>query len=143
MNIGEVALAYWRLSKWVNGVNTERKTAATSSLRLLSNYLKENNIEIKDYVGQQYDVGMAFDVVGKDSEDDKQEEDLIISETLTPLILQNGEVIRFGQVTLGSEVKNNMHNIEAPVNKKDDLVIQGQNLDQLLAEINSLSKMNY
>ena len=143
MNISEVALAYWRLNKWVENVNTDKKTAATSSLRLLSNYLQNNNIDIKDFLGQQYDVGMAVDVIGKDTEADKQEEELIISETLTPLILQNGEVIKFGQVMLGNEVKKINQNNETPVNKKDDLVIQGQNVDQLLAEISSLSKINY
>ena len=143
MDVGDVALAYWRLNKWVESINTSRKTAATSSLRLLNNYLQKSNIEIKDFLGQQYDVGMAVDVISKDSAKDRPENDLIISETLSPLILQNGEIVKFGQVTLGNEIKINVQNNETPVNGKYALVVHGQNVDKLISEINILSKIKF
>ena len=55
--LADLALAYWRLNNWVTNVNVERKTAALSSLRQINKYLKENEIEIKDFLGQQYDSG--------------------------------------------------------------------------------------
>ena len=34
-NIKEVAIAYWRLQKWIASVDVDRKIAAESSLRTL------------------------------------------------------------------------------------------------------------
>ena len=105
MDLGDVALAYWRLDEWVKNTNVERKTAATSSLRQIRRFLDDNGIEIKDFLGQQYDIGLATDVIAKTTEEDASEEGLVISETLAPLILEYGEILKFGQVVLGTEVK--------------------------------------
>ena len=135
MELGDVALAYWRLEKWVESVNVARKNAAISSLRMLDKFLKENKIEIIDFLGQRYDVGMAVDVIGKDSEDNLPEDVLIISETLIPLILENGEVLRFGQVILGNEVKTITQNNVAPIYDRKTLIVFGLDINKLIYEI--------
>ena len=114
MNIGDVALAYWRLEKWVNDINVERKTAATSSLRIIKKYLDDNGIVLKDYIGHKYDAGFAIDVIGITTESSIPEEELVVSETLIPLILENGEVLKYGQVMLGEAVKITEPNNELP-----------------------------
>ena len=140
MGLGDVALAYWRLEKWVEGLNAERKNAATSSLRLLGRFLDENNIEIIDFLGQRYDAGMAIDVIGKDIEDSAMEDDLIISETLIPLILINGEVLKFGQVMLGKNVKEIVRNNVTPVYKRNKFILFGHDINKSLSDIGSYIK---
>ena len=135
MGLGDVALAYWRLEKWVEDINAVRKNAASSSLRLLRRFLEDNKIEIIDFLGQRYDVGMAIDVIGKNTKDDASEDDLIISETLVPLILINGEVLKFGQVILGREVKETNKNNVTPVYKRNKFVLFGFDINKSLTDI--------
>lgn len=97
----ELAFAFWRLSKWVESAEVEHKMAANSALRQMKKYLDNNNIEIIDYLGQQYDSGFAIDVLGRKSGEELQEEELVIVETVRPIILEDGEVIKYGQVFLG------------------------------------------
>ena len=105
IDYSELALAYWRLSKWVDRTEVERKMAANSALRQIKHFLQEQNIEIFDFVGQKYDSGLAVDPIGSESKRDVPEEELIIIETVRPAILQNGNVIKYSQVILGDEVK--------------------------------------
>ena len=42
----ELAVAYWRLAKWVDAVDVEHKMAASSALRHIKKYLDKNKIEI-------------------------------------------------------------------------------------------------
>ena len=130
MNIGDIALAYWRLEKWVNETNVERKTAAISALRQMKRYLDENGIEIKDYLGKKYDSGFAIDVIGRNTEKNLPEEELVVSETLTPLILEKGEVLKFGQVILGERVKRIIPNNELPPAPSKAIEILSHNIDQ-------------
>ena len=58
-NIKEVAIAYWRLQKWIASVDVDRKIAAESSLRTLKDFLKENDVEVIDLTGKQYDPGLS------------------------------------------------------------------------------------
>ena len=130
MDIGDVALAYWRLEKWVGEVNVERKTAATSSLRQLKRFLDENGIEMRDYLGHPYDSGYAIDVIGRTTEKDIPEERLIVSETLAPLILENNEVLKYGQVMLGERVKDIASNNELPPDPEKAIEILSHNIGQ-------------
>ena len=133
MDLGDVALAYWRLEKWVREVNVERKTAATSSLRQLKRYLDDNGIEMIDYLGQPYDSGFAIDVVGSTSDKDLPEETLIVSETLAPLILENNEILKYGKVMLGEKVKDISPNKELPPDPEKAIEILSHNIGQYCA----------
>ena len=130
MNIGDIALAYWRMEKWVNEINVERKTAATSALRQMRRYLDENGIELKDYLGEKYDSGFAIDVIGRSTDKDIPENELVVSETLTPLILENGEVLKYGQVMLGERVKRVASNKELPPDPAKAIEILSRNIEQ-------------
>lgn len=130
MDISDLALAYWRLNNWVSNVNVERKTAAISSLRQIDKYLKQNNIELLDYCGQKYDSGYAIDVIEKSTSKDLPEEELIISETISPLILQNGEVLKYGQVMLGETVSEIDANDELPPDPEKAITILNGNIKQ-------------
>lgn len=108
-DITEIAIASWRLEKWLDNVNVERKMAAKSALRAIKKYLSENNIEIIDLTGAKFDVGLAITVVNNES-DETDEDKLVISEMVKPIIKENGSVIQYGQVILGDEVKKPKEN---------------------------------
>lgn len=108
-DITEIAVASWRLEKWLDNVNVERKMAAKSALRAIKKYLSENNIEIIDLTGAKFDVGLAITVVNNES-DETDEDKLVISEMVKPIIKENGSVIQYGQVILGDEVKKPKEN---------------------------------
>ena len=103
-DISEIAVAAWRLEKWLDNVNVERKMAAKSALRAIKKYLQENNIEAIDLTGAKFDVGLAVSVVNNES-DETDEDKLIIREMVKPIIKENGAVIQYGQVILGDELK--------------------------------------
>ena len=46
-DITEIAVAAWRLEKWLDNVNVERKMAEKSSLRAIKKYLSENGINVR------------------------------------------------------------------------------------------------
>ena len=88
-DITEIAVASWRLEKWLDNVNVERKMAAKRALRAIKKYLSENNIEIIDLTGAKFDVGLAITVVNNES-DETDEDKLVISEMVKPIIKKNG-----------------------------------------------------
>lgn len=102
VEISELATAVWRLGKWLNSIETDRKMAAKSSLRVLKRYLEEKEIEIIDLTGSKFDEGLAVSVVNNEAEEDAT--DLVILETVKPIILCSGAVIQYGQVIIGKPV---------------------------------------
>lgn len=109
----ELALAYWRLAKWVDSIEVEHKMAANSALRQIKKYLDSNQIEVIDYTGQKYHSGFAIDVIGRKSGESLHEEDLVIVETICPIILQDGEVIKYGQAFLGIDDKSKTETVDS------------------------------
>lgn len=110
-NIAELAVAAWRLERWLENLNAERKMAAKKSLREIKSFLEASNIEIVDPLGWRFDPGLAVQVVNNEA-DDVDEEDLIIIQTNSPIIKENGAVIQPGKVILGQCVKEQKANNE-------------------------------
>lgn len=103
-DVKELAVAAWRLEKWLDNLNADRKMAAKSALRSIKKYISALGIEVKDPLGAKFDPGLAVEVVNNESEDTPEEE-LIIVETLAPYIYQNGELLQHARVIIGSVVK--------------------------------------
>lgn len=103
-DIKELAVAAWRLEKWLDNLNAERKMAARSALRSIKKYIADSGVEIKDPIGAKFDPGLAIEVVNNEAEY-LPEEELIIIETLSPYIYLNGELIQRARVIIGSEIK--------------------------------------
>lgn len=120
--ITEIAVAAWRLEKWLEHVNVERKMAAKSSLRSIKKFLEENEIEAIDLTGAKFDVGLAVSVVNNESEE-TDEDKLIIAEMVRPIIKERGAVIQYGQVILGDKVKQPKIN---PSIKNEEMDMQMQ-----------------
>jgi hypothetical protein len=104
-NIKEVAIAYWRLQKWIASVDVDRKIAAESSLRTLKDFLKENDVEVIDLTGKQYDPGLSVEVLFFEDEDADSENIPTIVEMTQPIIIQNSSVIEFGQVVIAKTLR--------------------------------------
>ena len=134
-DIKELAVAAWRLEKWLDNLNSDRKMAAKSALRSIKKYIAALEIEVVDPVGSKFDPGLAIEVVNNEAPE-ALEENLIIIETLSPYVYQSGELIQYARVIIGTlvkEAKANNEIIEAP---KQDTVVQ-----PLVTEVKDASTM--
>ena len=114
-DIKELAVATWRLEKWLDNLNFDRKMAAKSALRSIKKYIAASAIEVVDPIGSKFDPGLAIEVVNNEAPE-KPEEDLIIIETLAPYVYQNGELIQHARVIIGTLVKE--------AKKSNELIIE-------------------
>ena len=121
-DIRELATATWRLEKWLDNLNAERKMAAKSALRNIKKYISACNVEVKDPLGSKFDPGLAVEVVNNESPEIPEEE-LIIIETLAPYVYQDGELIQYARVIIGSEIKEAKQNNEI----KEETVVEAPN----------------
>ena len=103
-DIKELAVAAWRLEKWLDNLNSDRKMAAKSALRSIKRYIAALAVEVVDPVGSKFDPGLAIEVVNNEASE-TPEEKLIIIETLAPYVYQNGELIQHARVIIGTLVK--------------------------------------
>lgn len=110
-DIRELATAAWRLEKWLDNLNAERKMAAKSALRSIKKYIAACNVEVKDPLGSKFDPGLAVEVVNNEAPE-IAEEDLIIVETLAPYIYIEGELAQYARVIIGSQIKEAKPNNE-------------------------------
>ncbi|SFB81679.1 hypothetical protein [Butyrivibrio sp. YAB3001] len=101
MEIVELALAYWRLKRWVDKTEVDKKTSAYSSLRKIERYLNEQGVQLIGYDGQLYDIGLPVSVADEDEylNCDKA----IIEQTIEPTILLGETIVHFGKVLLMKE----------------------------------------
>lgn len=110
-DIKELAVASWRLEKWLDNLNSERKMAAKSALRSIKKYITAMGVEVKDPLGSKFDPGLAVEVVNNE-DIEANEENLIIIETLTPYIYQNAELVQHARVIIGTTIKTAKANNE-------------------------------
>ena len=103
-DIKELAVAAWRLEKWLDNLVADRKMAAKSALRSIKKYISASGVEVKDPLGSKFDPGLAVEVVNNEDEH-ADENELIIVETLAPYVYQNGELVQHARVIIGTAVK--------------------------------------
>lgn len=99
-DLKSLAVAKWRLEKWLENAEVEKKLPAESSLRVIDEYLTEQNITIVDLTGYEYDPGLAVDVVCVEAPKSRSRKPSMITEMLSPIVLINGEVSLRGQVII-------------------------------------------
>ena len=102
----DLAVAVWRMEKWLQAADVDKKMAAKSSLRAMNSYLQDNKIEIQDPTGNRFDPGLNVTVLSNEAPSAKDDE-LIIVETVKPIVYQDGSIILSGTVVLGTKVKSN------------------------------------
>ncbi len=104
-DVSELAVATWRLEKWLEKLDSDRKMAARSSLRLIKKYLDDSEVVVKDPIGAKFDPGLALEVVNNEA-NEADENQLIIIETIIPYVYQSGKLIQHAKVIIGIN-KNN------------------------------------
>lgn len=121
-DIKELAVAAWRLEKWLDNLNYDRKMAAKSSLRCIKKYIAASGVEVRDPLGARFDPGLAVEVVNNVAENEC-EENLIIIETLSPYVYQNGELIQRARVIIGNDGANTaLRDTDEPMPSKTENV---------------------
>lgn len=116
-NVKDLAVAVWRLERWLNNLNVDRKMAATSALRGIKKYISAINVEIIDPLGSKFDPGLAVEVINNEAPEE-DEDHLIISETLSPYVYLDGELLQLARVIIGVEKKEIVtSNVKEPEEK--------------------------
>lgn len=119
-DIRELATAAWRLEKWLESLQTERKMAGKSALRSIQKYLAACGVEIRDPVGARFDPGLAVEVVNNEAEG-APEASLVITQTLTPYVYQNGELIQHARVIIGTVPGTEVYEPCEPTIRPEDI----------------------
>lgn len=96
----DVAVSCWRLEKWINNIQVDRKMAAMNSIRRIKAFLNNEGIEIIDFTGQPYDVSFPVIVVN----DADITDDCIIVEMSKPVILSKDGKGLEGEAYVGQPV---------------------------------------
>lgn len=129
-DIRELAVAAWRLEKWLDNLNSDRKMAAKSALRSIKKYITASGVEVIDPIGSKFDPGLAVEVVNNEA-NGAEEEDLIIIETLAPYVYQNGELLQHARVIIGTAVKEAKPNNEIPESTEEPSLQQETPSDKI------------
>ncbi len=101
MDIVDLAIAYWRLKRWLDKVEVEKKVSPYSSLRKIEKYLNEQGVELIGYDGQKYDIGLPVSVADEDDFCDC--DDAIIDQTIEPVVVFEKRIVHYGKVILKKE----------------------------------------
>lgn len=98
-SLADLAIEYWRLDRWLSGFESHQATIVGRHVaRRLDRFLKEQEIAVLDVTGQPYEPGLAVEIIDTIADDDTPDGTGIIDETVTPVVLWKGLVIRQGQV---------------------------------------------
>jgi len=97
--IADVAIEWWRLDRWALGPNEGRLVARHVARRLLR-FLEGQGVEVLDLTGKPYEAGLAVEVVESLADPASPSGRETVDETLSPIVLWKGAVVRQGQVVI-------------------------------------------
>ena len=97
--LADLAIECWRLGRWLRGAERDKTRLPVRHVaRKLERFLAECGIEIEDPEGEPYADGLAVEIV--EVVDDERTASPSVAETLRPIVLWRGRVVREGQVVL-------------------------------------------
>jgi len=94
----ELAVDWWRLERWA-GSDAASASHARHVARRLGRFLSERGFSVMDLTGRPYEPGLAvevIDVIGDGAGGGAE----LIDETVAPVVLWRGSVVRHGQVVV-------------------------------------------
>jgi hypothetical protein len=97
--LAEVAVEWWRLERWAGG-GDETRLVARHVARRLERFLTGVDIRVLDPIGQPYDAGLALEVLDSAEDLSLPAGSTVVNETVAPIVLRKGTVVRHGQVVL-------------------------------------------
>jgi hypothetical protein len=98
-----LAVEWWRLDRWANGAEGEGAHARHVARRL-ARFLSEHGLEVLDVAGRAYEPGLAVEVLDAFEDARLPPGAQVIDETVAPVVLFRGNVVRHGQVVVRRNV---------------------------------------
>ena len=96
-SLAELAVEWWRLERWA-GESEDSSPQARHVARRLGRFLNEHGLEVLDVTGRAYEPGLAVEVLDAFEDARLPAGAQVISETVAPVVLFRGAVVRHGQV---------------------------------------------
>ena len=101
--LAELAVEWWRLDRWASGAH-EAGAHARHVARRLAKFLSEQGLEVLDVAGRAYEPGLAVEVLDAFRDARLPPGAQVVDETVTPVVLFRGTVVRHGQVVVRGNV---------------------------------------
>jgi hypothetical protein len=100
-SLAELAVEWWRLERWAGGAEQEAsRSHARHVARRLGKFLSERGLEVIDLTGRIYEPGLAVEVLDAFEDATLPAGAQLVDETVAPIVLWRGEVVRHGQVVV-------------------------------------------
>ena len=96
-SLAELAVEWWRLERWA-GAARDSSPQARHAARRLGKFLADLGLEVLDVTGSAYEPGLAVEVLDAFEDARLPAGSQLIDETVAPVILYRGAVVRHGQV---------------------------------------------
>ncbi len=101
----ELAVEWWRLDRWANGPQSDgRASHARLVARRLARFLDEHGLSVLDLAGRPHEPGLAVEVLDVVADARLPRGSELIDETISPVVLFRGLVVRHGQVIVRKAV---------------------------------------
>jgi hypothetical protein len=95
----DLGTEHWRLSTWLDQAAGRGGAAlARHALRRMDDLIKAWGLEVRGLDGQLYDAGMAARVIDTIEDARIPEGTQVIAETVAPMVLWRGQVLRVAEV---------------------------------------------
>jgi hypothetical protein len=98
-SLAELAVEWWRLERWAGG-SEESSPQARHAARRLGRFLSEHGLEVLDVTGRPYEPGLAVEVLDAFEDARLPAGSQVVDETVAPVVLYQGAVVRHGQVVV-------------------------------------------
>ena len=98
-SLAELAVEWWRLERWAGGAE-ESSPQARHAARRLGRFLDEHGLEVLDVTGRPYEPGLAVEVLDAFEDPRLPAGAQVVDETVAPVVLYRGAVVRHGQVVI-------------------------------------------
>jgi hypothetical protein len=96
----KLCVEYWRLSRWLARLPASVQAGpARHALRRMEELLALCELEVVSMDNQMYDAGLAASVIESVDDPDLPPGKVVIDQTLSPMVLWKGEVVRNAEVT--------------------------------------------
>ncbi len=104
-SLAELAVEWWRLDRWANGPHADGRAAhARHVARRLARFLEEHGLSVLDLTGRPHEPGLAVEVLDVLTDARLPRGSELVDETVSPVVLFRGRVVRHGQVIVRKAV---------------------------------------
>ena len=96
-SLAELAVEWWRLERWAGG-SDDSSPQARHAARRFGRFLSDHGLEVLDVTGRAYEPGLAVEVLDAFEDAGLPRGSQVVDETVAPVVLYRGAVVRHGQV---------------------------------------------